>query len=385
MDIPPPKRKIDTVMITGARNFLTQKRFSLLFDTLATHVETLARVPVDHLYDSRWLKTTAKKVVQKLPLTMDTSGKASALLKNRAAFIKQSRRCERQIRKSDQRPDFIFHLFGMYAPFWESFDIPFSMYLDYTMALAYSTWQPWAPFVSEHDFLAWKDCEKTAYEKATCIFTFSRLAKHSLINDYDIDAHKILTVGASGQFLTPYQGRKKFGNCRILFNASNFERKGGRLVLAAFPQIKQAIPDAELIIIGDELPSKTSEGIKNIGRVSDPEIMANLCLNCDILIAPALCEPYGQLLVEAMNYGVPCIVSNVGGMPEVVDHAVNGLVLDELTSACLAATVIDLLQDVSRLERYSKAARHKVQEQLNWPVIAAKMYDHMGAIAGLER
>lgn len=385
MDSIQPREQIKKLVITGDRNFFAQQRFSLLFDILASHIDTVERVPVENLYDNKWLKKTAKRVIKHLPFPIKTAGKASAMRKNKASFIKQSQQCERQIRALKNTPDFVFHLFGMYSPFWDSFDIPFSMYLDYTMALAHQTWQPWAPFANEDDFLEWKECESIAYQKAACIFTFSHLVKQSLIEDYDVIPHKVFAVGASGQFSSPYAGKKPFGSDRILFNASNFERKGGDLVIAAFQKIRAAIPTAELVIIGEKLSLPGHPGINNLGVVSGSGAMQQLFLDCDILLAPALCEPYGQLLVEAINYGLPCVVSDIGGMPEIIDHDVNGFVLSELTPDCLADAVIDLLQDTSRLERYSKAGRQKVEEQLNWGVIAEKMQAQIRASAGLKQ
>ncbi len=385
MDSAQSQKHIKNLIVTGDRNFFTQKRFSLLFDALATHVDTVERVSVENLYDAKWLKKTAKQVIKRLPFPIQTAGKASAMRKNKASFIKQSQQCERQIRSLNTAPYFVFLLFSMYRPFWICFDIPFSMYLDYTMALAHRTWQPWAPFAHEDDFLAWQACESTAYQQAACIFTFSRLVKQSLIEDYGVESHKIFAVGASGQFLDPYKGAKRFGSDRILFNASNFERKGGKLVIAAFQKIKAAIPTAELIIIGEKLDLKTDPGIHNLGVVSGPRAMQQLFLDCDILLAPALCEPYGQLLVEALNYGLPCVVSNVGGMPEIIDHDINGLVLTELTSDCLANAVISLLQNIHRLERYSAAGRQKVKEQLNWLSIAEKMQAQIKQCASLKQ
>ena len=380
-----PENQIKTLIVTGDRNFFSQKRFSLLFDALAGHFDTLECVSIENIYDAKWFKKAAKQVIRKLPFPVTTSGRVSAMRKNKASFINQSRLCERQIRSLKATPDFVFHLFGMYCPFWDCFDIPFSMYLDYTMALAYKTWQPWAPFVREDDFLAWKECESIAYKQAASIFTFSHLVKQSLVEDYGIEPHKVFVVGASGQFLSPYEGIKRFGSHRILFNASNFERKGGDLVLSAFQKIKAAISTAELVIIGEELALGKQPGVNNLGIVSGPGAMQQLFLDCDILLAPALCEPYGQLLVESINYGLPCVVSNIGGMPEIIDHDVNGLVLSELTPDCLADAVIGLLQDTPRLERYAKAGRQKVKEQLNWGVIAAKIQTQIRVSVDLKQ
>lgn len=365
------------IAVTGDRNFLVQKRMSMLFDRFECEAQSLERVPVDNLFDAKWLKQTAKEICKRLPIPIQTTGRASGMRKNAASYVKQSRACERKIRALKQRPDFVFHLFGMYCPFWDGFDIPFSMYLDYTMALAHRTWEPWAPFAGQSDLQAWLDCEAVAYANASRIFTFSSLVKRSLVEDYGVAPEKVFVTGAAGQFAHPYEGPKEFGGNRLLFNATNFERKGGDLVMEAFRKVRSVLPATELLVVGGEEDSEPSPGIQHLGFVSGPGAMERLFLSSDLLLAPARCEPYGQLLVEAANYGLPSIVSDRGGMKEIIEPDVNGVVLSELSSDCLAEAVISLLQDPVRLQRYSEAGRAKVRAQLNWLSIAEVMLKEM--------
>ncbi|RFC49183.1 MAG: Glycosyltransferase involved in cell wall bisynthesis [Verrucomicrobia bacterium] len=365
------------IAVTGDRNFLVQKRMSMLFDRFECEAQSLERVPVDNLFDAKWLKQTAKEICKRLPIPIQTTGRASGMRKNAASYVKQSRACERKIRALKQRPDFVFHLFGMYCPFWDGFDIPFSMYLDYTMALAHRTWEPWAPFAGQADLQAWLDCEAVAYANASRIFTFSSLVKRSLVEDYGVAPEKVFVTGAAGQFAQPYEGPKEIGGSRLLFNATNFERKGGDLVMEAFRKVRSVLPATELLVVGGEEDSEPYPGIQHLGFVSGPGAMERLFLSSDLLLAPARCEPYGQLLVEAANYGLPSIVSDRGGMKEIIEPDVNGVVLSELSSDCLAEAVISLLQDPVRLRRYSEAGRAKVRAQLNWLSIAEGMLKEM--------
>jgi glycogen(starch) synthase len=365
------------IAVTGDRNFLVQKRMSMLFDRFECEAQSLERVPVDNLFDAKWLKQTAKEICKRLPIPIQTTGRASGMRKNAASYVKQSRACERKIRALKQRPDFVFHLFGMYCPFWDGFDIPFSMYLDYTMALAHRTWEPWAPFAGQSDLQAWLDCEAVAYANASRLFTFSSLVKRSLVEDYGVAPEKVFVTGAAGQFAQPYEGPKEFGGNRLLFNATNFERKGGDLVMEAFRKVRSVLPATELLVVGGEEDSEPYPGIQHLGFVSGPGAMERLFLSSDLLLAPARCEPYGQLLVEAANYGLPSIVSDRGGMKEIIEPDVNGVVLSELSSDCLAEAVISLLQDPVRLQRYSEAGRAKVRAQLNWLSIAEVMLKEM--------
>ena len=98
--------------------------------------------------------------------------------------------------------------------------------------------------------------------------------------------------------------------------------------------------------------------------------MHQLFLETDLVIAPASCDPFPTFLMEAMNYGVPCVVSNRDGMPEIVNHAVNGMVIDSLNAEHLAKTIVELLNAPQTLALMSKSARQKMKMELNWNAIA---------------
>ncbi len=128
-----------------------------------------------------------------------------------------------------------------------------------------------------------------------------------------------------------------------------------------------------MVIIGKKLAIH-EDGIDNPGRISSLSDMRNLFLETDLVVAPAYCEPFGLFLVEAMNYGVPCIVSASGGMPEIVDNGVNGIVIHQPTSDILANHIINLLRNKSLLSSMSQQARHKVKNKLNWNNVANTIF-----------
>ena len=95
--------------------------------------------------------------------------------------------------------------------------------------------------------------------------------------------------------------------------------------------MKKALPEAKLVIIGRKLTIH-EDGIDNPGRISSLTEMRDLFLKTDLVVAPSRCEPFQEFLLEAMNYGVPCIVSDSDGMPEIIDNGVNGIVIAQPTS-----------------------------------------------------
>jgi glycogen synthase len=365
------------VLVTGDSMFL--RRHQPLFDEIGAQHQQFSYLAGDPPPQNKVLHQ-AGKVLDKLIYwaSPDTS---SRLHKNAPAFVRKSRRLERQIRQLADRPDYVLHVFGLYAPFWDKFDIPYGMYLDYTMALADQNWRPWAPFKTVEDCSAWLACERVAYEQATHLFTMSRLVQASLIHDYGIAPEKISVVGSFASRHSVYEGDKQFGSQQILFNGSEFTRKGGELVLEAFKLVKQALPESKLVVIGKKL-STPMAGVENPGPIGSLEEMRQLLLGTDLVVAPGRCDPFPSFVIEAMNYGVPCLVSGQDGMPEIVDHGINGLVVDPLTPERIAETIIHLLKDQPALAALSRQARQKVKTELNYRCVAAKILDIMATLPG---
>lgn len=357
---------IHHLLVTGESIFLD--RHQCLFKALSSHFEQLSFSP----RQSEWYEARLPRTLLKSLLTLRTGSlsKANAVFqKNSTAFILKSRRTERTIQRLQPKPDFVLQIFGTYSPVWDAGNIPYAMFLDYTAALAERNWSSWATFLSDRTRTAWFECERSAYSRAEHIFSMSQVVKTSLIEEYGIPEHKVTVVGSSGDFQVPDVREKAIGSQQILFNGSDFERKGGDLVLAAFRQVRKALPNSKLVVIGRKL-SIEEPGVENPGHIADRAEIRRLFLNTDLVVAPAYCDPFPTFLMEAMNYGIPCVVSNRDGMPEIVDHEVNGIVLQHLTSEHLAKHLIDLLTNPAVLFSMSQAAQMKVRTQLNWNAIA---------------
>jgi glycogen synthase len=366
--------KIKKIVFTGRPEFT--KRRQGLFKAMSQYyesVEIISNTP--EWYERKPMSTMLRLFCS---LCFFSVSKADCLLhKNQQAFIMRSLNIESQIRNLKYTPDIVFHIFSMSSPFWKDFDIPFAMYLDYTMALSEQNWPDWAFFINSKQRDAWIRCESKTYELACHIFVMSSIVKNSLIQDYGINPQKITVVGVSVNFLNNEnnQIKKTFGSKKILFNGSDFFRKGGDIVLKAFIKVKKIIPDAKLVVIGKKinpLTIRNIDGIENIGKISSPEKMKHLFSETDLIIAPARCEPFGIFLVDAMVNGVPCVVTagNANGMPEFIENWVDGVVVSQANPDLIADTMIKLLDDSDKLSLMSEAAINKIQTKLNWDSIS---------------
>ena len=86
----------------------------------------------------------------------------------------------------------------------------------------------------------------------------------------------------------------------------------------------------------------------------------------DVCILPSTSESFGMVLAEAMALGKPCIGSDVGGIPEVVEDGVTGLIC-EPTGESLARTMRCMLESAERRRAMGEAGRQRVEELFSLP------------------
>ena len=127
--------------------------------------------------------------------------------------------------------------------------------------------------------------------------------------------------------------------------------KGQKYLLEAAAVISPRKPDLFFVFLGDgELASElskmaSSRGIKNVmflgWRQDVPEVMSTF----DIFVLPSLNEGMGKVLVEAMALGKPIVASDVGGIPDLVIHNHNGLLVPPADVEGLVNSINELLHD----------------------------------------
>jgi glycosyltransferase involved in cell wall biosynthesis len=83
----------------------------------------------------------------------------------------------------------------------------------------------------------------------------------------------------------------------------------------------------------------------------------------DVMLLPSQLESFGLAALEAMASQVVPIATNVGGLPEVVEHGKSGFLAEVGDVDTMARYAIDLLSDKSKLEQMGKAARCAAQSR----------------------
>jgi glycosyltransferase involved in cell wall biosynthesis len=137
-------------------------------------------------------------------------------------------------------------------------------------------------------------------------------------------------------------------------------RKGVLDLIAAAPAIRAGSPGAEVVIVGDDPWGAFPDYLAQVRAANDVvhvpwhDNAPGLMRHFDVLVAPSHQEPFGTVLSEAMAVGTPVVATRVGGLAEVVDDGVTGLLVEPGEPDALAAAVLEVL---GRRDAMSAAAR----------------------------
>ena len=165
----------------------------------------------------------------------------------------------------------------------------------------------------------------------------------------------------------------------ILFMGRLVYEKGVQHLIAAMPKILNGYHDAKLIIAGkggmlDELKAEVDAlGLGNkvyfTGYLNSKQVQ-KMYKCADISVFPSTYEPFGIVALEAMLAGTPIVVSDIGGLNEIVEHGVNGMKSYAGNPNSLADSILTLLYDGKLCDNVVKNAKQKVKTEYNWTKIA---------------
>lgn len=194
-----------------------------------------------------------------------------------------------------------------------------------------------------------------------------------------------------------WEGRKI-----ILFTGRLIPEKGVHHLISVMPDILAIHPDALLLIVGSAGYSTDRETayVRKLKAAAAPlgnrvafvpfiphPALGSWYLLADLVVVPSAArESFGLVNVEAMAAGVPVIATDAGGIPEIVEDGVSGLLIpgSRLPSG-LAAPINQLLEDASLCRTMGLAGREKVRRQFRWELTAKRWAAFMQKLHHSER
>jgi glycogen(starch) synthase len=187
------------------------------------------------------------------------------------------------------------------------------------------------------------------------------------------------------EYAKPYDRknfRRRFASQReklVLFVGRLVHEKGASVLVEAIPKILSRV-DAKFVIVGDgymrdQLISRAQalhvESKVYVTGFLDDETVRLLYRAADVCVVPSLYEPFGIVALEAMAAKAPLVVSDVGGLSEIVEHDKTGVKIYANSPDSLAWAVTRVLTDSRYADTLRNGSYEKVQKVYDWNSIAA--------------
>ena len=232
------------------------------------------------------------------------------------------------------------------------------------------------------------DTEWMLTYEASEVIVNSNYMKNELQRLFGLPYEKINVV-PNGVNLNLFNGIERDYNFRrryamdnekiILFMGRLVYEKGIQHLIAAMPKILNGYHDSKLIICGkggmlDELKAEANalglgQKVYFAGYMNGKDVQ-RMYKAADIAVFPSTYEPFGIVALEAMLSENPVVVSDVGGLNEIVQHRENGMKSYAGNPNSIADSILELLYDHKLCADITKKAKNKVRNEYNWSKIA---------------
>ena len=171
---------------------------------------------------------------------------------------------------------------------------------------------------------------------------------------------------------------------RLVFN------KGIDVLIEAFETVRQRFDDLALLIAGDgperrkcaELVEESGlEGVVELLGRAEPSQIPPLLAGCELFVLPSRQESFGIAILEAMASRKAVIATSVGGVPEIIRHMENGLLVESESSEQLARALILLLEDIELRNLLANRGYETVKSRFTWEKVVNKYLDAYQQVA----
>ncbi|WP_409440055.1 glycosyltransferase family 4 protein [Psychromonas sp. GE-S-Ul-11] len=149
------------------------------------------------------------------------------------------------------------------------------------------------------------------------------------------------------------------------------EVKGWDIAVEAFSKVYKKFPNTKLLLVGKKTSTvfynKIMTLIQQLGVEGKVIFLGNrndipyILKESDLFIFPSRSEGAGAALVEAMASGIPCVASNTGGIPEIIENGNNGLLFERDNVQDLAEKITNVLSDSDLSSNLVESAKKGLQ------------------------
>jgi starch synthase len=242
--------------------------------------------------------------------------------------------------------------------------------------------------------------ERTAYEAADAVIAVSHGMREDILAAYPrVDPQRVRVVhnGIDTEFYRPVAETDVLESLgvdparpSVVFVGRITRQKGVPHLLRA---ARGLVPEAQVVLLAGsadtpELAAESEQavatlreertGVVWVQQMLPREQVRQVLSHATVFVCPSVYEPLGIVNLEAMGCATAVVASDVGGIPEVVQHGTTGLLVhydakqpDEF-EAGLAAAMNDLVQRPDQAAAFGRAGRQRAVDEFGWDRIAAE-------------
>jgi len=228
------------------------------------------------------------------------------------------------------------------------------------------------------DNLLFYEFEKRLMEKSSGVIAISDSIAKTITDTYSIDFEDKLYKNYLGiedlKFEAIYHKDEKI---RIFFIGRLERRKGISNLLEVIPNILAKHKNIEFRLAGADIYDKiTGTTFKKYFKRKYKHLMKNVLFlgeipdgqkeqeleSCDIFVSPSLYESFGIIFIEAMRHKKPVIGCNIGGIPEIIDNGITGLLCEPDNNSDLEKALFNLIENKSMRENMGQKGYERFKE-----------------------
>lgn len=235
------------------------------------------------------------------------------------------------------------------------------------------------PAIYEKEYLADKRSHEWYYEKieqlkrADAIFAISQSSKNEAVEYFKISERSItnISTAVSDDFCISARSAKQcatvlerlaIGSKYLLYSGASDARKNLKRLIEAFALLQSSLRATFQLVLAGGMPQVHIDQLRSVSRsvglrdeqviftgwVSDDELAA-IYAGATLFVFPSFHEGFGLPILEAMNYGIPVIASNISSIPEVVE--LEEALFDPMDTQAIADKIEQALTDSSLRDR----------------------------------
>jgi glycosyltransferase involved in cell wall biosynthesis len=238
--------------------------------------------------------------------------------------------------------------------------------------------------------------ERRVFASADCIAVVAHSVVGECLQSYGLGEKQIAVLGNgvdTSVFCAKGQGSAiRVGETYVMAAGRLAAAKGFKDLVNAMGHVIHQYPTARLYIAGagpleERLRDKVKQmalhhAVRFLGHVKDRTRMAELYRGATIFAHASHHEGLPTVLLEAMSCGKAVVSTAVGGVPDLIEHEVNGLLTPPRSVEKLAKAICHLLSDAALRDRLGTAARRTVEKHFSWQVVGGHYLHLYQALLG---